>query len=109
MITGDEEAALSFSGATRGLAGAGDVAAPYLVVDIGGGSTEFVLGEDKVTAARSVDIGCVRMLERHLVDDPPVPAADRDRDRRHRRRDRAGRRTRPARCAPARWSAWPAR
>jgi exopolyphosphatase/guanosine-5'-triphosphate,3'-diphosphate pyrophosphatase len=73
VITGDEEAALSFSGATKGLGGAGDVHAPYLVVDIGGGSTEFVLGEDKVTAARSVDIGCVRMLERHLLDDPPGP------------------------------------
>ena len=70
VITGDEEAGLSYSGATRGLAGG--VPAPYLVVDIGGGSTEFVLGEDKVLAARSVDVGCVRMLERHLRDDPPT-------------------------------------
>ena len=72
VITGDEEANLSYSGATRGLSGAGDVRPPYLVVDIGGGSTEFVLGEDKVVAARSVDVGCVRMLERHLRDDPPT-------------------------------------
>jgi exopolyphosphatase/guanosine-5'-triphosphate,3'-diphosphate pyrophosphatase len=49
--------------------------APWLVVDIGGGSTEFVLGDsDGVTAARSVDIGCVRLTERHLRDDPPTPA-----------------------------------
>jgi exopolyphosphatase/guanosine-5'-triphosphate,3'-diphosphate pyrophosphatase len=46
---------------------------PYLVVDIGGGSTEFVLGTSEVEAARSVDIGCVRMTERHLSSDPPSP------------------------------------
>jgi exopolyphosphatase / guanosine-5'-triphosphate,3'-diphosphate pyrophosphatase len=72
VITGDEEAALSFDGATRELHGAGLVAPPYLVVDIGGGSTEFVLGDDEgLRSARSVDVGCVRLTERHLRDDPP--------------------------------------
>ncbi|MGX9883432.1 Ppx/GppA phosphatase family protein [Streptomyces sp. NPDC002276] len=78
VITGDEEAALSFTGATRELTGRDDLAKPYLVVDIGGGSTEFVVGDDQVHAARSVNIGCVRMTERHLVvdgkvTDPPTP------------------------------------
>jgi exopolyphosphatase/guanosine-5'-triphosphate,3'-diphosphate pyrophosphatase len=68
VITGDEEAALSFTGATRGLVGGEP---PYLVVDIGGGSTEFVLGTAEPTAARSVDVGCVRMTERHVRHDPP--------------------------------------
>jgi exopolyphosphatase/guanosine-5'-triphosphate,3'-diphosphate pyrophosphatase len=68
VITGDEEAALSFAGATRGLVGAEP---PYLVVDIGGGSTEFVLGTEAPVAARSVDVGCVRMTERHVRHDPP--------------------------------------
>ena len=73
VITGDEEAELSFVGATRELA-ALRPARPYLVVDIGGGSTEFVLGSSVVEAARSIDIGCVRMTERHLKDgDPPSP------------------------------------
>ncbi|HET7902430.1 MAG TPA: Ppx/GppA phosphatase family protein [Candidatus Nanopelagicales bacterium] len=68
VITGDEEAALSFTGATRGLVGGEP---PYLVVDIGGGSTEFVLGTSTPVAARSVDVGCVRMTERHVRHDPP--------------------------------------
>jgi exopolyphosphatase/guanosine-5'-triphosphate,3'-diphosphate pyrophosphatase len=71
VVTGDEEAALSFTGATRELLGSGLVQ-PYLVVDIGGGSTELVLGGRTVEAARSVDVGCVRMTERHLHDDPPT-------------------------------------
>ncbi len=71
VVTGDEEAWLSFAGATRELLG-GDAATPFLVVDIGGGSTELVLGDRDVTAARSVDVGCVRMTERHLHDDPPT-------------------------------------
>nr|WP_281174550.1 Ppx/GppA phosphatase family protein [Cryptosporangium arvum] len=71
VITGDEEARLSFDGAVRGLR-SGEP--PYLVVDIGGGSTEFVLGTDGVDAARSVDIGCVRLTERHLRSDPPTAA-----------------------------------
>ena len=74
VVSGDEEAQLSFSGATGELLGS-RFAAPYLVCDIGGGSTEFVLGDDEgVHAARSVDIGCVRMTERHLHDDPPTQA-----------------------------------
>jgi exopolyphosphatase / guanosine-5'-triphosphate,3'-diphosphate pyrophosphatase len=74
VLSGDEEARLSFTGATTELAGGG-AAPPYLVADIGGGSTEFVLGSPAaVGAAVSVDIGCVRMTERHLHGDPPAPA-----------------------------------
>ncbi len=73
VITGIEEAALSFAGAVRGLP-AGLVQPPALVVDIGGGSTEFVLGTDQPEHAVSVDVGCVRMTERHLHDDPPTEA-----------------------------------
>ncbi|MEU3228082.1 Ppx/GppA phosphatase family protein [Streptomyces sp. NPDC006976] len=82
VITGDQEAAFSFDGATKELTGRDDLAKPYLVVDIGGGSTEFVVGDDRVRAARSVDIGCVRMTERHLVrdgvvaDPPPAEGAE---------------------------------
>ncbi|GGQ21870.1 exopolyphosphatase/guanosine-5'-triphosphate,3'-diphosphate pyrophosphatase [Actinomadura coerulea] len=72
VITGDEEAGLSFTGATRELAKLRP-ARPYLIVDIGGGSTEIVLGSSSADAARSIDIGCVRMTERHLRDDPPSP------------------------------------
>jgi exopolyphosphatase/guanosine-5'-triphosphate,3'-diphosphate pyrophosphatase len=83
VVSGDEEAALSFAGATGGLAARG-IAGPYLVVDLGGGSTELVRGTDHVEAARSVDVGCVRMTERHLASDPPTPeevaAATRDID-----------------------------
>ncbi|MFE6665930.1 exopolyphosphatase [Streptomyces sp. NPDC057697] len=79
VISGDQEAEFSFTGATKELMGRDHLAKPYLVVDIGGGSTEFVVGDDRVRAARSVDIGCVRMTERHLVrdgvvSDPPDPA-----------------------------------
>ena len=70
VITGDQEAEFSFTGATRELAGRQDLDKPYLVFDIGGGSTEFVAGEDRVRAARSVDIGCVRLTERHQLSDP---------------------------------------
>ncbi|MEV4434057.1 Ppx/GppA phosphatase family protein [Streptomyces sp. NPDC049585] len=72
VVTGDQEAEFSFTGATRELVGRADLAAPFLVVDIGGGSTEFVVGEEHVRAARSVDVGCVRMTERHLVVDGAV-------------------------------------
>lgn len=72
VIPGTEEAALSFAGAVRGLP-QGLVTSPSLVVDIGGGSTEFVLGTDSPEVAVSVDVGCVRMTERHLVSDPPTP------------------------------------
>jgi exopolyphosphatase / guanosine-5'-triphosphate,3'-diphosphate pyrophosphatase len=94
VITGQEEARLSFMGATAELAGpqpegGNPPRPPYLVVDIGGGSTEFVLGGDGEPegelAAISVDIGCVRLTERHLRSDPPteeqVQAARADIDR----------------------------
>jgi exopolyphosphatase/guanosine-5'-triphosphate,3'-diphosphate pyrophosphatase len=93
VISGDEEARLSFTGAVNGLTAEG----PYLVVDIGGGSTEFVVGSGSdgssgavrrsrlggsVDAAISMDIGCVRMTERHLRSDPPtgdeIAAAEKD-------------------------------
>ncbi|GAB3452300.1 Ppx/GppA phosphatase family protein [Streptomonospora sediminis] len=85
VITGDEEAELSFMGATAELEDAeSGLDEPFLIVDIGGGSTEFVLGwggpepapadAGPVRAARSVDIGCVRLAERHLTDDPPTAA-----------------------------------
>ncbi|MFE5869189.1 exopolyphosphatase [Streptomyces roseifaciens] len=72
VISGDQEAEFSFTGATKELSGRDDLARPFLVVDIGGGSTEFVVGEEHVRAARSVDVGCVRMTERHLVADAAV-------------------------------------
>jgi exopolyphosphatase/guanosine-5'-triphosphate,3'-diphosphate pyrophosphatase len=73
VLTGDEEAVLSFTGATAELA-AGPDPGPFLVADIGGGSTEFVLGEAgrRPAHAISVNIGCVRMTERHLHGDPPA-------------------------------------
>ncbi|GLW31418.1 Ppx/GppA phosphatase family protein [Actinoplanes regularis] len=78
VITGEQEAGLSFLGAVKGLAAPG----PYLVFDLGGGSTEFVTGTASVDRAISVDIGCVRMTERHLHGDPPtareLAAAERD-------------------------------
>jgi exopolyphosphatase/guanosine-5'-triphosphate,3'-diphosphate pyrophosphatase len=93
VLSGEEEAYLSFVGATAEF-GPGSAAAggPYLVVDIGGGSTEFVVGDGQAPADRapaglitgaagrtgvravSVDIGCVRLTERHLHSDPPRPA-----------------------------------
>ncbi|MEV7726787.1 Ppx/GppA phosphatase family protein [Streptomyces sp. NPDC087917] len=72
VISGDQEAEFSFTGATKELTGRQDLERPFLVVDIGGGSTEFVVGEEHVRAARSVDVGCVRMTERHLVVDGEV-------------------------------------
>ncbi|MBT2452962.1 Ppx/GppA family phosphatase [Streptomyces sp. ISL-43] len=79
VISGDQEAEFSFTGATGELTGRADLERPFLVVDIGGGSTEFVVGVEHVQAARSVDVGCVRMTERHLmvdgvVTDPPTGA-----------------------------------
>ncbi|WP_405985944.1 exopolyphosphatase [Streptomyces sp. NBC_00872] len=68
VISGEQEAEFSFTGATKELPGQDSC----LVVDIGGGSTEFVVGDDRVRAARSVDIGCVRLTERHLVKDGVV-------------------------------------
>ena len=82
VVSGAQEAALSFSGATAELttfaSSEGSPEPPFLVVDIGGGSTEFVLGgsaeAEQELSAISVDIGCVRLTERHLRDDPPTPA-----------------------------------
>ena len=71
VVTGREEASLSFQGATGDLR-ANRIPGPYLMVDLGGGSTEFVRGTDHVQQARSVDVGCVRMTERHLRSDPPT-------------------------------------
>lgn len=75
VISGDEEARLSFMGAVRELDPSD---APFLVVDIGGGSTEFVFGDSKVSAAKSVNIGCVRMSERHFNS---APVAEKDIER----------------------------
>jgi exopolyphosphatase / guanosine-5'-triphosphate,3'-diphosphate pyrophosphatase len=91
VIAGTEEAALSFLGATGSVSRAG-LEAPYLVIDLGGGSTELVLGGDgksapvtAVQAAYSMDIGSVRMTERHLRHDPPtqdeIAEASKDIDR----------------------------
>jgi exopolyphosphatase/guanosine-5'-triphosphate,3'-diphosphate pyrophosphatase len=72
VITGEEEAELSFRGAVGELDSAG---APFVVVDLGGGSTEVVLGDSHgVEAAFSADIGCVRLTERCLHSDPPTAA-----------------------------------
>lgn len=70
LISGEEEARLSFLGATAELDPADG---PFLVVDIGGGSTEFILGTTEVEASRSIDIGCVRLLEQYIEHDPPMP------------------------------------
>ena len=80
VITGAQEAQLSFSGATAELggeqaAGGTQPEPPFLVVDIGGGSTEFVLGkpgDEAGLSAISMDIGCVRLTERHFRSDPPT-------------------------------------
>lgn len=71
VVSGEEEAALSFAGAVSVLDPSH--AGPYLVVDIGGGSTELVLGDGVPQAALSMDVGCVRLTERHLRTDPPTP------------------------------------
>ena len=75
VITGEEEARLSFTGAVGDLEPADG---PFVVVDVGGGSTEVVLGDwdgtsAEVTVARSVNVGCVRITERHLRSDPATP------------------------------------
>jgi exopolyphosphatase / guanosine-5'-triphosphate,3'-diphosphate pyrophosphatase len=67
VLSGDEEARLSFLGATAELSDG----APYLVLDIGGGSTEFVVGDRTVERAVSLDVGSVRLTERHVHHDPP--------------------------------------
>ncbi|WP_421120813.1 exopolyphosphatase [Aquihabitans daechungensis] len=74
LLTGDEEASLSFAGATADLDPA---LGPFLVFDLGGGSTEFVLGttgpEGAIDGQLSIDVGCVRLTERFLAADPPAP------------------------------------
>lgn len=70
VVSGTEEAELSFRGALSALDS--ERPGPYLVVDLGGGSTEMVLGETVPVAAHSMDVGCVRMTERHLLADPPT-------------------------------------
>ncbi len=78
VLSGAEEAALSYAGAVRGLAGLAELVTPVLVVDVGGGSTELVLGggdlADGVEEAESLQVGSVRLHERHLHDDPPTQA-----------------------------------
>lgn len=68
LLSGDEEARLSFAGATADLPRA---AGPFLIMDIGGGSTELVLGDSQPETLVSLQLGCVRMTERHLKSDPP--------------------------------------
>lgn len=81
VLSGEEEARLAFAGAASELAGGG----PFLVLDVGGGSTEFILGRREAEGWISVDIGSVRLTERHVRSDPPLPgeiaavAADADR------------------------------
>jgi exopolyphosphatase / guanosine-5'-triphosphate,3'-diphosphate pyrophosphatase len=70
LLSGDEEGRLSFRGATAEL---DQASGPFLVVDIGGGSTEFIVGTDRVEGVMSVDIGCVRLTEKFLHHDPPQP------------------------------------
>lgn len=70
LLSGEEEAHLSFLGATAAL----DAPAPYLVIDLGGGSTEFTVGTTEPDGAISVDVGCVRVTEAYLRSDPPAPA-----------------------------------
>jgi exopolyphosphatase / guanosine-5'-triphosphate,3'-diphosphate pyrophosphatase len=70
LLSGAEEAELSFLGATAELDRA---LGPFLVVDIGGGSTELIVGTDRVEGSRSIDIGCVRFFEQYIEHDPPAP------------------------------------
>lgn len=69
LLSGEEEARLEYLGATADLAEPG----PYLVVDVGGGSTEFIAGGDAPEGLCSIDIGCVRLTEQFLHGDPPEP------------------------------------
>ncbi|MGQ0831304.1 MAG: Ppx/GppA phosphatase family protein [Microthrixaceae bacterium] len=70
LISGEEEGQLSFTGATAELDPADG---PFLVVDIGGGSTELIVGTERVEGVQSLDVGCVRITEKHLTSDPPAP------------------------------------
>jgi exopolyphosphatase/guanosine-5'-triphosphate,3'-diphosphate pyrophosphatase len=68
LLAGEDEARLEFVGATAGLT----EPSPYLVVDVGGGSTEFIVGTDESEALTSIDVGCVRLTEQFLHSDPPT-------------------------------------
>ncbi len=68
LLPGEEEARLEFLGATNGLSEPG----PYLLVDVGGGSTELIVGTDEPEGLVSIDIGCVRLTEQFLHSDPPT-------------------------------------
>jgi exopolyphosphatase / guanosine-5'-triphosphate,3'-diphosphate pyrophosphatase len=70
LLSGDEEGRLSFAGATADLDPSDG---PFLVIDIGGGSTECMVGTDEPEDVRSFDVGCVRLTEKHLATDPPAP------------------------------------
>jgi exopolyphosphatase/guanosine-5'-triphosphate,3'-diphosphate pyrophosphatase len=70
LLSGAQEGELAFAGATAGL---GRERGPFLVLDIGGGSTECIVGTDEPEHLRSFDIGCVRLTEKHLASDPPEP------------------------------------
>ena len=70
LLSGDEEGRMSFAGATAGL---DPDQGPFLVIDIGGGSTECMVGTDAPEEVRSFDVGSVRLTEKHLVSDPPAP------------------------------------
>jgi exopolyphosphatase/guanosine-5'-triphosphate,3'-diphosphate pyrophosphatase len=74
VIAGTEEAALSFDGATRSLRQ--KYKAPFLIIDLGGGSTELVIGDQEPTGAYSMDVGCVRMTERHTPGGNPTKAQE---------------------------------
>jgi exopolyphosphatase/guanosine-5'-triphosphate,3'-diphosphate pyrophosphatase len=74
VIAGTEEAALSFDGATRSLRQKHK--APFLIIDLGGGSTELVIGDQEPTGAYSMDVGCVRMTERHTPGGNPIKAQE---------------------------------
>jgi exopolyphosphatase/guanosine-5'-triphosphate,3'-diphosphate pyrophosphatase len=69
LISGDDEARLEFTGATAGL----EEPSPFLVLDVGGGSTEFICGGDEPDGLVSIDVGCVRLTEQYLHSDPPTP------------------------------------
>ena len=107
VISGQEEGELSFTGATRGIPA--DARAPFLVVDIGGGSTEFVLGTTAPTHRH-------QRGRRLRADDRAAPGrrpaergAGRRGHRRHRRRDRPRRPLQSPSIGPPHWSAWPDR
>lgn len=75
VLSGEEEARLSYEGALSDLEKGGGERGPVLVFDIGGGSTEFVMVKGDSLVTRSIDVGCVRMSERFLSSDPPSPVA----------------------------------